>query len=133
MDFRGDLVLRIYDENLDFDEISHNIKLEPTTIIKQGEKIRGKRNAPYDGWLYIKQIDNWENKFDQLNAMLDELLDYAEFIRMAKEKYKYVAFTFYIRTNSGQIGFQIPEITVKKLEELNIGLEFDILSFGMAE
>ncbi len=132
-DYKGDFVFRIYDANLDFDDIENNLPVTPTKIIRKGEKLRGKHAAPVDVWLYKKCISNWDDKFKTLENMLDELILYSEFIIKAKQKYNSVTLTFYIRTDFAQMGFHIPEEIIGKLNRLNLGLGLDVLSFGMVK
>ena len=132
MDFSGKYAFTICATNLDFKSIEDNLPIKPTKIVRRGQMI-GKLNnivAPYDIWSYEKTIVEDENVFYELSIMLDDLLPYNKFIKEAGRKYDNVTINCYLRTDYGQIGFQLSNEIISKLEKVGLSLDFHILSFG---
>lgn len=132
MDISGSFVFSIGDTKLDFNNIQDNLLIKPTKIIKKGQMIGKMENieAPYDIWSYEIAITDSENIFNDLSLLLDNLLPCSTFIKEVISTYKNVVISCYLRSDYAQIGFQLNNEIITKLEQLGLCLDFHILSFG---
>lgn len=132
MEVSGSFTFSISDQNLDFKDIESNIGLQPTKIVEKGQPITRltSREAPYDIWLYEKNIYDGEDIMVHLADLLSDLLPYSKYILEISKHYKQVTIDCYLRSNFAQIGFQISHNTISMLEKLDLSLNFHILSFG---
>lgn len=134
IEYTGSFVFTISDEQVDFKDILLNMNICPTKIIKKGQFIISGKNAPYDIWSFeIKILNDIDNPFVYLTSLLDQLLPYAQFIKKICKQYNQVAINCYLRSDFGQIGFEITNDMISKLEILGIGINFHILSYGFVE
>lgn len=132
MEITGSFAFAIIDEQIDFDEISENILLTPTKVIKKGQLIALNKTAPFDIWSYEIKIVSLEIA-EELESLITQLLPYSDFIKSFGNKYRQVVINCYLRSELGQIGIDIPSGIVDKLAQLGIGFSFHILSFGGVE
>jgi len=132
MDISGNFVFSINDKKLDLKDIEENLLIKPTKIIRKGQMIGKSKNieAPYDIWSYEIAIVNNKNIFNELSLLLDTLLPYSDYIKTAKNKYESILISCYLRSDYGQIGFQLSEDIILKLGKIGLCLDFHILSFG---
>jgi hypothetical protein len=132
MDISGSFVFSISDIKLDFKDIEDRFPINSTKIVRKGQMIGKLKNieAPYDIWSYEVTIVDCEDIFHDLSLMLDDLLSHNKFIKEAQKKYYSVIINCYIRTEYGQIGFQLSNEIITKLGKIGLSLNFHILSFG---
>lgn len=132
MDISGSFAFSISDKKLDFKDIENGLPIKPTKIIKKGQMVGRIKNieAPYDIWSYEISIADSENIFNGLSLLLDDLLPYSRFIKEASEKYENVTVNCYIRSDYGQIGFQLSNEIIMKMGKVGLRLDFHILSYG---
>lgn len=132
MDISGKFVFSITDSNLNFGELEKNILIKPTKIIRKGQFVGKLKNieAPRDIWLYEVKITDNENIFIHLSSLLIQLLPYSNYIKNMIDQYEEVAISCYLRSDFGQIGFQVSSEIISKLEKLGLKLNFHILSLG---
>ncbi|MDQ7095869.1 DUF4279 domain-containing protein [Desulfosporosinus sp. PR] len=132
MDLSGSFAFSISDLKLDFCELESEILIEPTKIIRRGQMVGKFKNieAPYDVWLYEISITDNNDIFSQLSLMLDNLLPYKKYIYEASKQYEKVIISCYLRSDFGQIGFQLNNDIIFKLASFGLSIDFHILSFG---
>lgn len=134
LDYTGSFVFTISDEKVDFKDILFNMNISPTKVIKKGQFIINGKNAPYDIWAYeVKILNDIDNPFVCLTNLLDHLLPYAQFIKKICKQYNQVAINCYLRSDFGQMGFEMTNDMITKLEILGIGINFHILSYGFVK
>ena len=135
LDITGKFAISICDSNLDFEKIEQNIGIAPTKIIKKGQMIGRLKNreAPYDIWSYEIKITNEKDKFEYLTELLNDLCPYAEYIREIKKIYNQVTINCFLRSDFGQMGFEITDEMITLIEKFRLGINFHILSFGEVE
>lgn len=133
MHILGSFVFSISDLNLDFDELENRISIKPTKTIKKGQMVGKSENirAPYDIWSYEVRIQGTEDDiFAYLSLLIDDLLPYSKYINEARRQYEEVVINCYLRSDLAQIGFNMNNNIISKLESLGLDVDFHILSFG---
>ena len=132
MDISGSFVFSISDKNLDFKDIKDNLPIEPTKLIKRGQKIGKAKKivAPYDIWSCEVDIVDSDNIFNDLLPLLKKLLPYSMYIAEAKIRYESVIINCFIRSDYAQLGLHLGNEIIKKLCEVGLSIDFHILSFG---
>lgn len=133
MNINCNIAFVISDFELEFEEINKNIKVNPTKIIHKGQEITANKLAPYDIWSYEIKISKEINISDGLCTLLDQIMPYSSYIKKILSQYREVAVNCYIRSDMGQIGFEVSPEIIKRLDRIGIGLNFHILSFGFVE
>ena len=129
----GKISFTVRDLELDFKKISSNIKNEPTKVIKKGQQLKASRIAKFDIWRIEKEYYTISNIPEVLEKLLNELNESQDFIYWLKNEYEYVGITCYVVTEFGQIGISIPSSLIQMLNFLDMGIEFDIISYGGVE
>ncbi len=137
MQIKGKFIFAISDEYIDFEIIENQLPLKPVKVVRKGQTI-GKSNeikAPLDIFSIERPILDNDNEdiFNQLLSLVNDLIPYCEFIKSATNKYDSVAINCYLRSDLGQIGFEINNEIITKIGSLGLKINFHILSFGQAE
>jgi hypothetical protein len=133
MDINCNVAFVISDYDLKFEEINKNIKVNPTKIIHKGQEITANKLAPYDIWSYEIKKSKDTSITDSIYTLLDQIAPYSSYIKKISTQYREVVINCYIRSDMGQLGFEISREVIEKLNKIGIGLNFHILSFGFAE
>jgi len=133
MELTGSFAFTISDENLDFEEIERNICIIPTKIINKGQVIVSNKKAPFDIWSYEIKISNETDAMDHLRYLLDELMPYSSYIKEISRRYNQVSINCFLRSDMGQIGFEITSEIMHKLNNIGTSMNFHILSYGCVE
>lgn len=135
MIIKGEFVFTVSDVSVDFNSIEKILTVEPIKIIKRGQLIGKLKNieAPLDIYSIERKFFAKEDIFKQLLILLDDLLPYHEFIKELAKRYNSVAINCYIRSEYGQIGFEMSNEIIVKLGIIGIAINFNILSFGGVE
>lgn len=128
MDMDWNVTFAISDYQLNFEEINKNIKLNPTKLIIKGQKITTKKIAPYDIWLYDIKKSKDTNIADTIYTLLEHITPYIDYIKKFSTQYREVVINCYIRSDMGQLGFEIPHEVIEKLNSIGIDIGFHILS-----
>ncbi len=79
---------------------------------------------------YAKQLKKYMDIFKGLLLLLDNILPYSDYLKKARNKYNSVGLNCYLRSDFGQVGFQLSDEAICKLAKLGLCLDFHILSFG---
>ena len=79
---------------------------------------------------YAKQLKKYMDIFKGLSLLLDNILPYSDYLKKARNKYNSVGLNCYLRSDFGQVGFQLSDEAICKLAKLGLCLDFHILSFG---
>ncbi|MFP5115198.1 DUF4279 domain-containing protein [Bacillaceae bacterium C204] len=128
----GSFNFNIRGVDLDPDEITKNIKLKPTKVRRKDELITKNTKMMDSYWSYQVKF----NGCDQLNQVLEKflstLLPYKAFVSDISEVYDAYIF-FGLRSNLGQLGFELPPKTLQELANLNIRFEVHFISYGEVE
>ncbi len=132
MNISGSFALSISDLNLDFNDIEAYLPIKHAKIIRRGQMVGKLKNieAPYDMWLYEVLLADEGDIFKGLLLLLDNILPYSDYLKKARNKYNSVGLNCYLRSDFGQVGFQLSDEAICKLAKLGLCLDFHILSFG---
>jgi len=128
--FKATLMLRGI--NLDFDEISKQLSLNPT---KTGQK--GDRGLTDDFWFYSREYnykhDGEEVSSDGINELLLTFLDEIKSIKELNIQALSKRIWVFVQSNFAQFGFSISNDTLCKMADLGLPLDFSMLSWGEVE
>ncbi|MDD2235562.1 MAG: DUF4279 domain-containing protein [Desulfitobacteriaceae bacterium] len=133
MELVGSFAFTISDINLNFEEIEKNIGIIPTTTINKGQVIVATEKAPFDIWSYEIEFSNGNDTINKLCCLLNKLMPYSNYINEMSRCYRQVVINCFLRSDMGQIGLEISSEVVSKLNNLGIGINFHILSYGYVE
>ena len=115
---------------LDFENISREIQVQPTRMGRKGEPSgKGNRIFPNDFWSYEIEADGnsmADEIFNQLLLMLAPMKAFLQSLQAVSE----VCIRLFVQSDYAQIGFDIQPVTIVKLAELGLRLEVSILSWG---
>ncbi|OIK14207.1 hypothetical protein BIV60_11910 [Bacillus sp. MUM 116] len=114
------------------DEISKKLNLKPSKVRKKGEIITKDIKMKDSYWNYQVKFKGYDELNQALEKFLSILLPYKAFIREISEVYDTYIF-FSLRSNLGQLGFDLHPKTLRALADLNIRFEVNILSYGEVE
>ena len=135
MKLTGNASFSIYGKSLDFELIKEILPISPSKIIRRGEWIGLGNNirASYDSWIYDIPAKNNVDLVGALTELLDILMPCSQAIKRIKSIYEDTSIQCYLRSDYGQIGFSLNEEILQKAAQLEIQVDFHILSFGMIE
>lgn len=125
----GFISLVVRGNSLDFEDIATNLELQPEKIKRKGESITSDQVMKDDYWTYKVKFGDSHTALD---SFLNDLKPSNEFIRSISTKHEVYIF-FSLRSNLGQMGFELKPDVLKALADLNIRFEVHILSFGEVE
>ncbi|WP_165976258.1 DUF4279 domain-containing protein [Bacillus salipaludis] len=125
-----DFIIRGID--LSPDEITKMLNLKPSKVRKKGEIITKDIKMKDSYWNYQVKFKGYDELNQALEKFLSTLLPYKAFIREISEGFDAYIF-FSLRSNLGQIGFDLQPKTLRALGDLNIRFEVNILSYGEVE
>ncbi|MEH7481541.1 DUF4279 domain-containing protein [Neobacillus drentensis] len=119
-------------EDLNLDEITKNINLKPSKVRRKGELIAKDIKMKDSYWSYQIKYEG----YNELDLALDELLNtlhpYKSFVSEIANVYD-VFINLSLRSNLGQLGFDLQPKILKALADLSIRFEVNILSYGEVE
>lgn len=122
----------IYGDVIDFDEISKKLSLTPTKIIEKNQVIVGERIADKSIWSYKISANEGEDLEIILRQLVEIVYLKKNVILQISEEYE-IRINCYVRSEFGQIGFSISPDIMSILSEINVEIDFHILSYGMVE
>lgn len=125
--FHYSATLRIFGEPLDFDEISTNTGVRPTTVHRKGEKT-DPRAAGFarDMWSYTPPVDKTRPLCEHLDALWKSLKESKEYLLALKTRAEVDVFLGY-RTNCDTAGIEIPHTSLSIFGELQLPLAISII------
>ena len=127
----GKCSLCIYGECLNFDLLTQEMRLSPTKIIHKGENVTANRRASKDLWSYGKEItENADFNFVFKN-FIQELQDKKIYLKEINTNDKEIVINCYLSSDKAQMGFSLDIDTMCLLNQLEIQVDFHILSYGM--
>ncbi|HZH59189.1 MAG TPA: DUF4279 domain-containing protein [Metabacillus sp.] len=128
----GSITFIIRGNQLDFDDITKNLKVQPTDISNKGEILPGGTEILEDAWFYEVKMEKCEEPNNSFKRLLDVLTSSESFIRNLS-KLNNLCIRCYIQTDFAQIYLDFSPEIIQRLANLDIRLEFSILSWGGVE
>lgn len=118
--FSYSATLRIFGENLDFDEIETNLRVAPTHTHRKGEQ-KGSRSAPFphDMWSYTPAIDNKRELAEHIDTLWSTIKHAKEYLRNLKKVASVDVFLSY-DSNIDMAGVEVPHTCLEMFTELEI-------------
>lgn len=130
---QGSICLRISDQELDLSKIDDKLGIHNSRMIFKNQQLHGNRTSKYNIWLYKEKYYS-ENDFDKvLYTFIDLLNSRKEIMKELKVCYEEVCIIIYLCSEYGQIGYSLKKEFIEKLQQLDMDISFDILSFGLVE
>jgi hypothetical protein len=118
--------------DLNPDEITKNIILKPSKVRRKGELIAKDIKMKDSYWSYEIKFKGYDELYLAIDELLNTLHTHKSFIgEISNVNDIYI--NLGIRSNLGQLGFDLQPKTIKSLAELNIRFEVHILSYGEVE
>jgi hypothetical protein len=105
--FRFSATLRIYGDNVPFEEISQRLGVQPTHFHRKGER-RGPRSPEFrdDAWHYEPPLPDTDPLEDHIDALWQVVRPAVDFLKTLKERFRIDVFCGY-RSNCDTAGFQV--------------------------
>ena len=121
--------LRIFSDDLDFDDIQRNIPLS-ARISKKGDIRYG---ITFEADVMTFEVDCDKEKLtDKISCVLNSLDPYKEYIKKIAKKYD-VILRIYLESDMAQIYSYLPLEIITKMTEMSLALEVSIWSEGKVE
>lgn len=118
--------------NLNPDEITEKMNLQPTRVNRIGEVIFKNVKMKDSLWSYQVTFNNYDELNQSLEKLLSDIIPCKDAIHDLKKLHDvYIFFSF--GSNLGQLGFELESHIIKGLAELGIRFEVHILSYGEVE
>ncbi|MBO4375072.1 MAG: hypothetical protein J5829_08210 [Lachnospiraceae bacterium] len=116
---------------MDFDYICNKLGPENCDKKKKGDKFAGFISVPHDTVIFEKNYSDFEYGSQDFIMHLYYKKNVLNKIKKMNSINLYLC--CYICSEMGQIGFFVSSTIMKYLSEIELDLNFDILSFGLAE
>ncbi len=115
------VVIRIFGDIGDLDQISRTLGLKPTKCHKRGELKSRQRPDKWkeDAWLYEPPIDENRPLEEHIMALWDRLRPHMQLLKTLKATHKVDIFCGY-RSNSGIAGFEVSHECLGLFIELGV-------------
>jgi hypothetical protein len=112
--------LRIFGDNLPFEEISKRLGVQPTHVHHKGD-LHGRRSPPWrdDAWCFEPALSESEPLAQHIDALWQVLKPHAEYLRSLKQQYRVDAFCGY-RSNSDHAGIEVPHTCLEMFTTLEV-------------
>ncbi len=126
--FSYSATLRIFGENLDFDEIEANLGVAPTHTHRKGDQ-KGPRSAPFphDMWSYTPSINIKRELPEHIEILWSAIKHAKEYLRNLK-KVASVDVSLSYDSNIDMAGFEIPHTCLEMYTELEIPFGVSIVT-----
>lgn len=117
-------------ETLNIDEINTRLNIKPTEVYIKGNKFsKSSGDITKDVWIYKHTIKKEEDLNTPVISIINDLRPHKQYLNELTNSVD-IYVKLYIQSDLAQIGFELlPEVIVG-LAELNLKVEFSILSWG---
>ena len=125
--FAYSATLRIFGDNLDMEEISARLGLQPTNSHRKGER-RSNRSLGYrhDLWSYRPAVKETEPLHEHINVLWGLLKPRKRYLLRLKKSVSVDVFCCY-RTNCDTAGIEVPHTSLEMFTELQIPFGVSII------
>ncbi len=119
--------LRIFGDNLDFEEITNNIGIQPTLTHRKGDK-KGPNSPGFkeDLWCYNPKLTEDKPLEEHINALWHSIKGSMDYLLLLKQRAKVDVFLGY-RSNIDHAGFEIPHTCLEMFVRLEIPFGMSII------
>jgi Domain of unknown function (DUF4279) len=120
-------VFRIQGDNLPFEEVSKQLAIEPTEMLRKGER-RGPKSPPYkfDAWRLESALPDTEPLERHIDALWKVLKPHAQYIMSLKERHRVDVFCGY-RSNCDHAGIEVPHTCLELFTTLEVPFGVSII------
>ena len=133
MSIIGSFSLKILNNELNFEQISSNLKLQATDIFRKGETFGNKpRTTENDVWYYEVEFEEYQNPNDVLEKLLSILKPSSDYLKELSKSVD-VRIRCVLSSDFAQIYTLFSEKVIQEMAILNVKFELSILSFGEVE
>jgi hypothetical protein len=125
--FAYSATLRIFGQDLNFEEINEHLGILPTSSHRKGER-KGKNSPPYDSdmWQYRPPLDEKIELKEHINALWAAIKPSKEYLLQLKNVATVDVFLDY-RSNVDTAGIEIPHTCLEMFTELEIPFGISII------
>jgi hypothetical protein len=125
--FEYSATLRIFGQNLDFEDISSHLGVQPTYSHRKGER-KGKNSPPFehDMWQYEPPLDEKIELAQHINALWAAIKPSKEYLLSLKKVATVDVFLGY-RSNVDTAGVEVPHTSLEMFTELEIPFGLSII------
>jgi hypothetical protein len=125
--FAYSATLRIFGENLDFDEITTKLALQPSMSYRKGER-KTPQSPPWqqDAWFYQAPLGESEPLENHIDFLWAKIKDKKDYLLELKTRAKVDVFLGY-RSNIDHAGVEIPHTSLEMFTELEIPFGISIV------
>ena len=127
---KSTFALIISGDNMQPEEVTRLLELQPTRIIRKGELINRlpEIHAPADEWTYRIELHNAQGTDVDLDHLLDHLTEKrAELLRLMCYQ---ITPVLHVQSDKAQMSYHLMPETLRRLADLGIPLEISSLSWG---
>lgn len=112
--------LRIFGDQLDFEDISSNLGLMPTNVHRKGDR-KGEESPAYkdDFWRYSPDVDEEKELAEHIDSLWKDIKHAKDYLLMLKKSATVDVFLGY-RSNNDMAGIEIPYTSLEMFIELQI-------------
>jgi hypothetical protein len=112
--------LRIYGDDLPFEELSQRLGVQPTRSYRKGER-RGPRSPCYsrDGWLFQPPLAETEPLERHIEALWEVVRPALDYLKALKQHFKIDVFCGY-RSNCDTAGFEVSHTCLQLFTALEV-------------
>ena len=112
--------LRIFGNEVPFEEISERLGVQPTSVHRKGER-RGPRSPPYpeDAWLFESSLAETEPLQRHIEAIWQVVRPHVEYLKALKHRNKVDVFCGN-RSNCDMAGFEVPHQSLELFTALEV-------------
>ncbi len=125
--FAYSATLRVFGDDLDLDEITHRIGIQPTRSHRKGEK-KGPRSPEFkhDLWSYSPSIVEDRPLEDHINALWEQIRPVRDYLVSLKKIATVDVFLGY-RSNIDHAGVEVPHTCLEMFTSLEIPFGISII------
>ena len=125
--FRYSASLRIFSENLDFEDISSHLGKSPTRTHRKGEhKGNRSRGYPHDYWSYSPQLERERPLHEHIDALWADIKHAKDYLLALKKIAKVDVFLTY-SSNVDTAGIEVPHTSLEMFKELEVPFGISIV------
>jgi len=125
--FHFSVTLRIHGDSVPFEEISRQLRVEPTHLHRKGE-FRGPRSPAYrdDAWQFQPSLAETEPLERHIEALWQVVRPAVDYLKALKQHFKVDVFCGY-RSNCDHAGFQVSHKCLELFTELEVPFGVSII------
>ncbi len=129
MEVIGEIVLRLYSDELNYNRIGKCLSLQPTEIVRKNQNITSKLKTKYDIWLYEVEIHNNTNINEIISLFIHDIYKSNLKCLLKEERDVNASITINFRPDYNNMNYilNLSYQDILKLSELDVELNYDVI------